>query len=216
MVGWLDQIAEVVRVGGKLLLVVPDKRYTFDYLRKTSTLSSLVDAFVLDCKTPTPGQVFDFNAHAANVDKDRAWAGQLDPATLDRYSNPRKALELSRASHREGRYVDSHCWVFTPAVLLDLCADLVELELLRWKLVFFADTKFGDEDFGLVLERAATDDDRVEVAARFRGASVQAAPSEGASETVRAGGDGDTDRRTPTARQRWLTAFIRRTAWRRD
>ena len=46
MIGWLGDIARLVHPGGRLLLVVPDKRYTFDYLRRLSSLTDLMDAWI--------------------------------------------------------------------------------------------------------------------------------------------------------------------------
>ena len=36
IIGWLGEIESILKVGGSLALVVPDKRYTFDYFRRES------------------------------------------------------------------------------------------------------------------------------------------------------------------------------------
>ena len=38
LIGWLEDIRSVLRPGGVLALVVPDKRYTFDVTRRVSTV----------------------------------------------------------------------------------------------------------------------------------------------------------------------------------
>lgn len=167
VIGWLSQLAELVRIDGHLLLVVPDKRYTFDYLRDLSTLPDLIDAWVRENRKPAPGQVFDYSTNTAAVDKLAAWSGPLDPSTLTRFGTPSWALERAVQSCRADAYVDSHCWVFTPGSFLDLCAGLARLELLQWKLVFFADTRYGDVDFGLVLQRTASGESPDAIAATF-------------------------------------------------
>ena len=168
VVVWLSEIAHLVRVGGRLVLVIPDKRYTFDFLRGTSSTSSVVAAWIESATRPDAAQIFDFNAYAAEVDKVAAWAGLIDPAALRRYGNSRSALQLSSEAHRRGEYIDCHCWVFTPASLLGIFAELVELGIMKWKLAFFADTRRDEEDFGLVLERVPDDADPHETAANFR------------------------------------------------
>ncbi len=168
LVGWLSQTSDLIEAGGRLLLVVPDKRYTFDYIRATSTLSDLVECWVRGCRSPTPKHVFDYHAGAAEVDKLAAWRGRLEPSALARFCSRQDALQISKTSFEDCMYVDSHCWVFTPASFLELCADLVELGLLHWKLVFFADTRPDDEDFGVVLQRLAPGENISEVVASFR------------------------------------------------
>jgi SAM-dependent methyltransferase len=44
MIGWLNQIAEVMKPHGILSLAIPDKRFTFDRERETTTIDQLVEA----------------------------------------------------------------------------------------------------------------------------------------------------------------------------
>ncbi len=57
----------------------------------------------------------------------------MNPAMLKRYVNLRYALDRSIESVREGKYVRGHNWVFTTRSLLNLLADLVELDLLPYR-----------------------------------------------------------------------------------
>lgn len=175
LVGWLADVADLTRVGGRLLLVVPDKRYTFDYLRGLTCLADVLDAWIQGCSRPSPRQVFDYNAYASAVDKVAAWRAPPDPDTLRRYGDPKSALDLSLRSYRDREYVDSHCWVVTPRRFLDILGDLAELGVLRWRLALFADTRRDEEDFGLVLERTAEQMRPEEVALTYRSAAGQAA-----------------------------------------
>jgi SAM-dependent methyltransferase len=154
LVTWLGDIARLLRPGGRLLLVVPDKRYTFDLLRDETGAAEVIDAYVRRAVRPSPRQVFDFQSLAVEVDKRAAWAGALQPTALRRFVGPHKALRGAQASFRDGIYVDCHCWVFTPGSFLRLCMALADLGLLPFRLAFFCATRRDDEDFGLVLERA--------------------------------------------------------------
>lgn len=66
--GWLAEIASVLADGGIASFVVPDKRYTFDVLRRTSSESELVDAYVRGLRRPDPRQIFDHFAGFRDVD----------------------------------------------------------------------------------------------------------------------------------------------------
>jgi len=180
LVGWLADVAELTRVGGRLLLVVPDKRYTFDYLRDLSCLPDALGAWIQRYTRPSPRQVFDYNAYASAVDTVAAWSLPPDPSTLLRYGDLKSALDLSVRSHRDQQYVDSHCWVVTPRRFLDILGDLAELGILRWRLAFFADTRRDELDFGVVLERTPERMRPDEIALTFRTATGQAAANDAA------------------------------------
>jgi SAM-dependent methyltransferase len=166
LVGWLAQIAAVLRPGGRLALVIPDKRFTFDYLREVSRLSDVVDAHVRGNRSPAPGQVFDYMAGTADVDVTTAWRGSLDPASLHRHQTPQQALEITRAAYT-GAFVDVHVWVFTPTSALRLFAELVGLGLLRFACAGFDDTPLGELDMQMVLIRLPEDADTATAQASF-------------------------------------------------
>ncbi len=44
LIGWLQEISTILKVGGVASFSIPDRRYTFDYLRSESTLSDCIDA----------------------------------------------------------------------------------------------------------------------------------------------------------------------------
>ena len=67
-VGWLMEIAGILRPGGIVILAVPDKRYTFDRFRQLTTVSDLLDAYLRKSRRPSPGQVFDQVAYRADID----------------------------------------------------------------------------------------------------------------------------------------------------
>jgi len=153
LIGWLDEIADVLRPGGQVILAIPDKRYCFDYLRQPSRLSELVDAWLRRNRRPMPAQLFDYNVNAVEVDMNAAWAGPLEPSSLQRYVTPRAALDYSIQSVREGKYIDAHCWVFTPESLLKLMSEMVDLDLLRYGCVRFHEPEINTNEMILVLER---------------------------------------------------------------
>jgi SAM-dependent methyltransferase len=152
MIGWLEEIAEVLRPGGLLCLAIPDKRYTFDYLRQPTRLSELVDAWLRRNRRPMPAQLFDFNVNAVEVDLVAAWDGTLKVDELKHYVNEQFALDRSVESVRDGKYVDAHCWVFTPSSLFDVLAGLARLMLLRYGFERFFPTEPYTNEFVLVLK----------------------------------------------------------------
>lgn len=166
MLGWLCEIAEVLRPGGRLMLAVPDRRFTFDYLRQTSRTSEVIDAYLRKIRRPMPAQLFDYNVNAVEVDMAVAWEGGLDPASLKHYVNPRYAFDRSVESVRDTRYIDAHCWVFTAGSLAALCVELVDLDLLPYRCVQFYEPERNTNEISLVLERLTGPSDYQKAEAR--------------------------------------------------
>ncbi len=175
LIGWLQQIAGVMRPGGRVALVIPDKRFTFDYLRAPSRLNELLDAYLCAYRRPMPWQLLDYHIHSAEVDCAAAWRGEIEPARLRRYSYIAGGLEVSRRA-LAGEYFDAHCWVFTPRSFLELLAELVNLDLLTFRCQAFFDTEPGTLEFRLVLERRNADLtlDKDEARASFLGHALRA------------------------------------------
>ena len=72
MIGWLQEIASVMKAGGILSLAVPDKRFTFDRERETTTLEQLLKIHFERAAEGQEGfrdhfQVFTFETFAAII-----------------------------------------------------------------------------------------------------------------------------------------------------
>jgi SAM-dependent methyltransferase len=151
LIGWLREIHEVLEEGGILSLVIPDRRYTFDYLRQPSTTAQLIDAHLRENRRPTPGQVFDHFSRLVYVDLDVAWTTGVRPDRLRRrYTHERARGELCRAQESEA-YIDVHCWVFTPSSFFSIIVDLIRLDLFDYTIVGFFPPAVKTNEFFVTL-----------------------------------------------------------------
>ena len=151
LVGWLFEVHAVLRDGGKLCLAVPDKRYTFDFLRQLSRLSDLINAYFLKPRTPGPGHLYDHAVNVVGVDVVAAWRGVIDEQRLVHHFDRRGAIGLVRDTLRSGSYTDVHCWVFTPAWFFALASELMELGLFPFVVDRFVDTRENELEFYVTL-----------------------------------------------------------------
>jgi len=157
LVGWINESGQVLRPGGRLCLAIPDRRYTFDYTRRSSGLAEVLEAFVRKNRIPTPGQVFDALSKAARIDAAEAWEGRIDPCKVEPLMTKREVLHKSIQAVEEGVYHDVHCWVFTPSSLLGILAELVDLDLLPFRCASFLPTEPYQNEFFLTLEKLRPD-----------------------------------------------------------
>jgi SAM-dependent methyltransferase len=153
LVTWFAEVAEVLKPSGVVSLIVPDKRFIFDRLRRTSDLSEVIDAHLARRRKPSVRQIFDFYRWHARVDASLAWAGAIDDLALECVHDEAFALGVCRDAIRRDAYVDAHCWVFTPASFVSLLRDLAGLDLLAFRVVEFFSTAPGEIDFFVTLER---------------------------------------------------------------
>lgn len=154
MLGWLRQIHGVLRDGGILALLIPDRRYTFDYRRITTSTSQVVDAFLREDRVPSPGQVFDHFSNAIEVDRDTAWDRSVDAIDCPYRFSIEFALEVSRRA-ASGAYCDVHAWVFTPRSFLDVFEQLARLDLVEFNVASIRPPEAPAIEFYVALRRVS-------------------------------------------------------------
>jgi predicted SAM-dependent methyltransferase len=120
---------------GVLSLVIPDKRFCFDYFQQISTTGQLVDAFLRKTIQPSPGQILDHHLNASASAGRIAWAQTDKLAKADSLVHSFDEAKLifeNSISDRE--YVDVHCWRFTPESFELVMKDLINLDLIALNL----------------------------------------------------------------------------------
>jgi SAM-dependent methyltransferase len=170
----LSEMHRVLRPGGRLVLVVPDRDHTFDAGRAATPLRHLVDEYRRGVTQVDDDHIREFCA--------AIYAGPvIHPPDVRGWHDPDQLDADMLALHRR-RTIHVHCW--DPQEFAALVVGAVALDLSSWRLVdvYLRDDldEPGDE-FGLVLERIGDDApgspaDRATDLARAWVASVLADP----------------------------------------
>jgi glycosyltransferase involved in cell wall biosynthesis/SAM-dependent methyltransferase len=153
MLGWLKEVAEVLTDKGILSLVVPDKRYTFDYPRELSTPGMIIEAYLRQYRRPCPQAIFDHVAHICSVTAEAAWNESLNHRILQPQYPTSLAYSLAQESILDEKYHDVHVNVFTPSSFLSLLEKFSRLGLLDFVIVDFHITTKNTFEFFVSLER---------------------------------------------------------------
>jgi predicted SAM-dependent methyltransferase len=165
LIGWLNEIHEVLKPSGQLRLAVPDRRFTFDCLREDARLSDVLAAYLAGTRRPTLQAVLDGLMNAVQtVNAVKLWSGDEDIAGLVHATGWEHNIGAARET-LAGVYHDVHCWAVTPYSLADIFIPLAEHSLLRFACHSFADTLYGDCEFHLTL---VPSDDQARVAESWR------------------------------------------------
>lgn len=158
---FLQRCARALKPEGRLILLVPDRRFCFDYLRPVSTTGQMFEAFLRGNELHAPAALFDNNAYNARRNGAHVWAERSE-GHISIVGTAAAGYAAAIASL--DRYVDCHGWVFTPGSFRLIVEDFRALKLLDLGESFFHPS-IGCE-FMVELTRAAASrgNDRRELA----------------------------------------------------
>jgi predicted SAM-dependent methyltransferase len=138
LVSFLRQLSNILKPDGVISLVIPDKRYCFDYYRFPSSTGDILQAYLERRTKHSPGVVFDHLAHAAKLNGSISWAQQIS-GKLSLVHSFEEAIDGFEQAKISDSYIDVHHWRFTPASFRLILCDLRSMGLLD----LVEETEFG-------------------------------------------------------------------------
>jgi len=150
LVHWLWSIGEVLKPGGTLCLAVPDKRFTFDMLRRLTTIKDIDEAWAERRWRPPLDIVCDSYRNSVGMEASAVWNGTLDSDAIA-IGWPAEIVNRWIERHQNNEYVDVHCWVFTPWSFLALIGKIAAKYQLPLGLRYFWNTQPYEEEFHVQL-----------------------------------------------------------------
>jgi len=148
---FFKSVANILRDGARLVMYVPDKRYTFDVLRPVSTITDIEEAHNQHLRHPSRAMArdvhvnSDFSAEAAGL-----WDKSHRPIpTRDSTAALKIADELDLAK------ADLHCFTFTSESFLGLINHVIDKHVPAFRVLEITDTPYGCNEFivDLVLRK---------------------------------------------------------------
>lgn len=140
LVFFLTECQALLKPDGILSLVVPDKRFCFDHLRRLSSTGDVVQAHLEKRTRHTPGQVFDHFVGACKLDESGSWHRD-SRGRIGSVHSPDFARAMHEASLASPEYFDVHGWVFTPSSFRLVIHDLNALGYTALDEVAFTGTR---------------------------------------------------------------------------
>jgi hypothetical protein len=139
IITFINDCGNILTQNGVVSLVIPDKRYCFDYFRPVSNLSQVIDAFIARRKRHSQGSVVEYFLYHCWKNEMLAWHKAYSGDV--RFPYPiefAKDMFAKAASCQD--YIDIHAWCFTPSSFRLLVHDLERLELITLKECIFFPT----------------------------------------------------------------------------
>lgn len=154
LITWLRELSSVLNEHGEIRLVIPDKRFTFDYTRRPTEMPEVIEAHVRRARRPQLWNILDHVLNVRAVDGHAAWAGPLALDQIPHLHTFEQAFSLAQSTIHTEDYHDVHCWVFTPASFARLMGTMVEHDLIDLECHEFRDTQTDTIEFTVFLRRS--------------------------------------------------------------
>ena len=178
LVEHFQNFSRLLNRGGLYVLIVPDKRYCFDYYNPESTIAEVIDAFANERKTSRLADVIHHTYTRTHNNPVLHWLGEhgkrygyrdtpLEPDAkveimdenflddgkgIDREQILRLVEKYAEALELD-EYISAHNWRFTPESFGYIVNLLNALEFIDLKLYRLCHTLWGRLEFVALLEK---------------------------------------------------------------
>ena len=138
-IAFFRQCEKILSDNGILILVIPDKRRCFDFLRPLSTTGQFVQAYLENATTHSIQAIYDFHAGYVTSSDLHSWSSdEQKHDDLRLLNNELAAYQACKESIKKKQYVDVHGWVFSPSSFLLIYRELRSLCLINIQLQTFS------------------------------------------------------------------------------
>lgn len=172
-------VSKILNAGGLYIMVVPDKRYCFDYYHSESTISEVIDAFVNDRKIPRLADVINLAYTRTHNNSVLHWLGEhgerygyrkkpipeadaraeilgeyfFDDGSEVDYQKLARLVKKYADALKENAYISVHNWRFTPDSFGYIINMLNKFNLIDLRLFRLCHTIWGRQEFVAMLEK---------------------------------------------------------------
>jgi O-antigen biosynthesis protein len=129
LVGFLRECEKLLTPNGVISLVVPDKRFCFDYYRTLTNTGDALQAFTENRVRHSPGTVFDHFVNESKMGENANTWSEHDKGDIQMTHSFEKAERFWKEALKNDTYIDAHSWKFTPSSFRIILNDLQRLGL---------------------------------------------------------------------------------------
>jgi len=115
-VGWLNELLSVTKVGGKIALFLPSRRFNVDCYRNETTFGELVKWWIEQPAIPTTGQILDFMTNSIGLIHGDGVAWTHDGLPTDgrrEFYSDEDSIDMATNLAISPHYLDVHCTVWS-------------------------------------------------------------------------------------------------------
>lgn len=153
-IGHLIEINEVLEENGRYIMVVPDKRFTFDHFRAVTPFRDVYDVF-LNGENSLKRLVFDyyFNVTDKLSNHPREYLSRLQSFENLAVDDNIAGFASAQVDKLEDIIGALHYWVFTFPSFCALIRDCLRMNLLPYSLEYASGTEIATQEFSIILKK---------------------------------------------------------------
>jgi hypothetical protein len=149
----LHHVERLLHPNGMYFLIIPDKRYCFDYGLSESNLAQVLSAHKARQRIHRMESVIEHLSLTTHNDPLRHWTGDHYDAGWSETVPGRAKSAIQKFNRSRGKYIDVHAWQFTPMSFGNLMRNLFLMKLIGLEPIRIYDTPFGRNEFTVVLKK---------------------------------------------------------------
>jgi SAM-dependent methyltransferase len=141
MISWFADMSSILNDGGIVSLVIPDKRFTFDIKRNVSRPADVIGAYLDKHTKADSATIYDyFSEFRNNIIAHNVWNNPHVNYGKKPQLTQKEAYEFCLENLLPDKYVDSHCFVFTPYSFFEIVKAVIGHNLFDFEVDYFMDT----------------------------------------------------------------------------
>jgi hypothetical protein len=151
VVTFLNNLDSILNKDGAIYLIIPDKRYCFDFFKRESDIYDILQLHYEKNSRPRFLDVIRMVSQSTHNNPVAHWNHdhgtiQFEEALLNSYA-------AITNQYNSGMYIDSHVNLFTPQSFMQIIELLSKLKLIRLKINKLYHTLYGSNEFYVILKR---------------------------------------------------------------
>lgn len=148
----LQDVEKILNNNGFYLLIIPDKRYCFDYFIENSTIAEILNSYYLNNKIHTLKSIIEHRCYTTHNNCVDHWNGKHGKLNIDLHKLNLSIKEYED-SVKNNNYVDVHSLQFTPQSFKEIINQLEQLSLINLKIHKIYNTAKNNIEFIVILQK---------------------------------------------------------------
>lgn len=151
IIDFFNDITSVLKIGGKLCVVYPDKRYCFDHFRESASFRDAYDVYKRGY-AETARMILDFLSTSIDENAEVVYWSANNLQSLLPKNDIAHSICMYQKTLNGEKMDDVHFWPFTDYTFLKFLYDCVRADLISFTCIKFFPTKENSQQFMLELE----------------------------------------------------------------
>lgn len=150
LVEHLIKVEKILRINGRYIMIIPDKRYCYDHYQELTLIEDILDAYYQEAKIHSLKKLLSYLRRTHNNAMNH-WKGNHGDLPSFSIEKVKEIIKQYKDSNKQ--YIDAHAWFFTPDSFKNIIQILNNLGLIHLSLIEVSETAPGQLEFYAILQK---------------------------------------------------------------